>query len=73
MQVSFGQNIDNNVGQLEYTAAPDTAAIAGGVTGGVVLLIVFILIFSIFLYCYLSSIFKYKQQLEIAQQSSIYT
>ena len=73
MQVSFGLNINSNVGQLEYTAGPDTDAIAGGVTGGVMLLIIFILIFSIILYCYLSSIFKYKKQLEIAQQSSIYT
>ena len=75
LQVSFGLNINNSVGRLEYTAGPDTAAIAGGVTGGVVLLIVFILllIFSPILYCYLSSISKYKQELEIAQQSSIYT
>ena len=73
LQVSFGLNINNSVGRLEYTAGPDTAAIAGGVTGGVVLLIVFILVFSIILYCYLSSISKYKQELEIAQQSSIYT
>ena len=35
LQVSFGQNISNNVGQLEYTAGSDTAVIAGGVTSGV--------------------------------------
>ena len=34
LQVSFGLNINNSVGQLEYTAGLDTAAIAGGVTGG---------------------------------------
>ena len=83
MQVSFGLNINDSVGQLEYTAGPDagldtagpdTAAIAGGVTGGVVLLIfILLLICSPILYCYLSSISKYKQKLEIAQQSSIYT
>ena len=78
--MSFGQNIDNIVGQLEYTAAPgtaglDTAVIAGGVTGGVVLMIFIILlsIFSPILYFYISSISKYKQEIEIAQQSSIYT
>ena len=74
LQVSFGLNINNSVGQLEYTAGLDTAAIARGVSGGVVLLIfILLLIFSIILYCYLSSISKYKQELVIAQQSSIYT
>ena len=80
MQVLFGQNINNSVDQLEYTAGgpdtagPDTAVIAGGVTGGVVLLIfILLLIFSPILYCCLSSISKYKQELVVAQQSSIYT
>ena len=74
--MSFGQNVNNSVGQLEYTAAsPDTAAIAGGVAGGAVLLvlILLLLIVSPILYCYLSSISKYKQELVIAQQSSKYT
>ena len=33
--VSFGLNINNSVGQLEYTAGLDTTAIAGGVSSGV--------------------------------------
>ena len=46
-QVSFGQNINNSVGQLEYisqAAAVDIAPIAGGAAGGVVLLICVILV-----------------------------
>ena len=44
-QVSFGQNINNSVGQLEYFfTAPtvDIAPIAGGAAGGAVLLIIII-------------------------------
>ena len=71
--MSFGQNINHIVGQLEYISlqAPfiDTAAIAGGVTGGVVLILILVsLMISIFLYCYFSTIFKYKHELEYAQQ-----
>ena len=45
-QVSFGQNINNSVGQLEYVSmapAVDIAPIAGGIIGGMVLLICVIL------------------------------
>ena len=62
----FGQNINVSVGQLEYIS--NTAAIAGGVTGGVALILILLLIFSAILYCYLSSISKYKHELEHAQQ-----
>ena len=50
-QVSFGQNINNSVGQLEYLSmapAVDIAPIAGGIVGGMVLMICVIL-FLIFL------------------------
>ena len=54
------------MGQLEYIS--NTAAIAGGVTGGVALILIILLIFSAILYCYLSSISKYKHEIEQAQQ-----
>ena len=56
------------MGQLEYIARSNTAAIAGGVTGGVALILILLLIFSAILYCYLSAISKYKHELEHAQQ-----
>ena len=49
LQVSFGLNINYSVGQLQYTAGPDTAAIAGRVSGGVVLLIFILLLLIFFL------------------------
>ena len=64
----FGHNINISVGQLEYITSSNTAAIAGGVTGGVTLILILVLIFSAILYCYLSSISKYKHELEHAQQ-----
>ena len=69
----FGQNVNSSVGQLEYIAtgqlaSSNTADIAGGVTGGVALFMILLLIFSATLYCYLSSISKYKHELEHAQQ-----
>lgn len=69
----FGQNINNNVGQIEYSAGPNTAVIAGGVTGGVVLILILILLmFACILYYHLSSISNYKSKIEHAQQP-IYT
>ena len=74
-QVMFGLNINNTVGMLEYGSVSDgIAAIAGGVVGGViVLLLIFILVILVpIIYCYYSSISKYKDELERAQQP-VYT
>ena len=74
-QVMFGLNINNTVGMLEYGSVSDSIApIAGGVAGGViVLLLIFILVILVpIIYCYYSSISKYKVELERAQQP-VYT
>ena len=76
-QVSFGQNINNSVGQLEYISqAPtvDIAPIAGGAAGGAVLLICVIIVLIIFpVVCYYhSTVSKYKEELKFAQQP-VYT
>ena len=67
----FGLNINNTVGMLEYGSVSDSIApIAGGVAGGViVLLLIFILVILVpIVYCYYSSISKYKVELERVQQ-----
>ena len=73
-QVSFGQNINNSVGQLEYisqAAAVDIAPIAGGAAGGVILLIIIICVLIVLpVMCYYLS--KYKKELKFAQQP-VYT
>ena len=46
-QVSFGQNINNTVGQIEYISQGSTSEIApiiGGVVGGVVILVIIVLV-----------------------------
>ena len=78
-QVSFGQNINNSVGQLEYFFTTPTVDIApiilvvlivGGAAGGVVLLICVIFVLIIFpVMCYYhSTVSKYKEELKFAQQ-----
>ena len=60
---------------LEYAnqASIPIAAIGGGVGGGViVLLLIFLTILVPIIYCYYSSISKYKDELERAQQP-VYT
>ena len=67
----FGQNINISVGKIEYFASSriaTIASIAGGVTGGAILVLLLLVMFSAILYCYLSSISKYKRELEQAQQ-----
>ena len=76
-QVSFGQNINNSVGQLEYisqAAAVDIAPIAGGAAGGAVLLIIIICVLIIIpVVCnHHSTVSKYEEKLKFAQQP-VYT
>ena len=74
--MSFGQNINQTVGQLEYinqqdpTSAPvNTVAITSGVTSSVIItLIVLLLMFSTIFYCYRSSVSKLKNEIEHAEQ-----
>ena len=70
----FGLNTNSFPLMLEYANQADIAAIVGGVAGGViVLLLIFILIILVpIIYCYYSSISKYKDELERAQQP-VYT
>ena len=79
--MSFGQNINNSVGQIEYISQlmgssvnVDFSFIIGGAVGGVVLLSIFA-IFTIFVLiiipvmCYhRSKVSKYKKELKYAQQ-----
>ena len=72
-QVSFGQNINNTVGQIEYMiqgSTSDIAPIIGGAVGGVVILICIILFLIIIpIMCYhCSTVSKYKEELKYAQQ-----
>ena len=72
----FGLNLNSTSLMLEYANQADIpiAAIAGGVAGGVImLLLIFILVILVpIIYCYYSSISKYKDELERAQQP-VYT
>ena len=70
-QVSFGQNINNSVGQLEYFFTVDIAPIAGGAAGGAVLLIIIICVLIVLCY-YHTTLSKYKKELKFAQQP-VYT
>ena len=73
-QVSFGQNINNTVGQIEYMIQGSTtdiiAPIVGGAVGGVVILIcIFLFLIIIPIMCYhRSTVSKYKEELKYAQQ-----
>ena len=75
-QVMFGLNLNSTPLMLQYAnqAGIPIAAVAGGVAGGViVLLLIFILVILVpIIYCYYSSISKYKDELERAQQP-VYT
>ena len=61
------------MGQLEYLLTEpgaNIAVIAGGITGGMVLFILILLVLSsAVIYCCLSSLSKYKEDVDLAQQS----
>ena len=72
--MSFGQNINNIVGQIEYISlgspSADIGPIIGGAVGGVVLLMcigLFVIIIPIMCY-HRSVVSKYKEELKYAQQ-----
>ena len=71
----FGQNLNSSPLMLEYADQPDVliAPIAGVAVGVIVLSLILILVILVpIIYCYYSSISKYKVELERAQQP-VYT
>ena len=72
----FGVNINNTVGTLEYGSALsnsniDIGFVVGGAVGGVIVLALSLLLIVLVpvLYCFYSSISKYKVELRKAQHS----